>query len=73
MTELQFSSSALYSAGREIKKNNNNKKISKYYYLKFPLTKLHFNGSFNAQMDKGITSVIELYQTPSQRPSLKTL
>lgn len=49
------------------------KKISKYYFLKSPLTKLHFNGSFNAQMDKGITSVIELYQTPSQRPSLKTL
>lgn len=24
-------------------------------------------------MDKGITSVIELYQTPSQRPSLKIL
>lgn len=58
----------LSSAGREIKK-----KIRRYYFLKFPLTKLYFNGPFNAQMDKGITSVIELYRTPSQRPSLKTL
>jgi len=53
--------------------NNNKKKIRKHHLLKFFLTKLYFNGPFNAQMDKGITSVIELYQTLSQRPSLKTL
>lgn len=66
MIELHFPSSALVSWER-------NKKNRKYYFLKFPLTKLYFNGPFNAKMDKGITSVIELYQTPSQRPSLKTL
>lgn len=48
-------------------------KIRKHHLLKFFLTKLYFNGPFNAQMDKGITSVIQLYQTLSQRPSLKTL
>lgn len=66
MIELHFPSSALVSWERK-------KKIRKYYFLKFLLTKLYFNGPFNAQMDKGITSVIELYQAPSQRSSLNTL
>ena len=69
MIELHFPSSALVNWERIKKK----KKIRKYYFLKFPLTKLYFNGPFNAQMDKGITSVIELCQTSSQRPSSKIL